>query len=65
MFKYLESTLIANGQTKDEIRTQITAVRNAFFRMTEPLWNHREFTINLYSRDSFDLAIRLYARHGQ
>lgn len=30
-FKYLESTLISNSQTKDDITTLIMAVRNAFF----------------------------------
>ncbi|VDN54058.1 unnamed protein product [Dracunculus medinensis] len=43
-FKYLGSTLIANGQAKD-ITTRITAARNAFFQLTKPLWSRREITI--------------------
>ncbi|VDN53679.1 unnamed protein product [Dracunculus medinensis] len=36
-FKYLGSTLIPNGQAKDDITTRITAGRNAFFRLTKSL----------------------------
>ncbi|VDN54608.1 unnamed protein product [Dracunculus medinensis] len=44
-FKYLGSTLIPNGQAKDDITTRITAARNAFFLLTKPLWSRREITI--------------------
>ncbi|VDN57356.1 unnamed protein product [Dracunculus medinensis] len=44
-FKYLGSTLIPNGEAKDNITAQIMAARNAFFRLTKPLWNRREITI--------------------
>lgn len=39
-FKYLGSTLIPNGQTKDEIATRIMVVRNAFLRLMKLLWIH-------------------------
>ncbi|VDN52847.1 unnamed protein product [Dracunculus medinensis] len=42
---FLGSTLIPNGQAKDDITTRITEARNAFFRLTKPLWNRREITI--------------------
>ncbi|VDN51048.1 unnamed protein product [Dracunculus medinensis] len=41
-FKYLGSTVIPNGQAKDEIVTRITAARILFFRLMKPLWNRRE-----------------------
>ncbi|VDN50415.1 unnamed protein product [Dracunculus medinensis] len=43
-FKYLGSTLIPNGQAKNDIITRIT-VRNALFGLTKHLWSHREITI--------------------
>ncbi|VDN53920.1 unnamed protein product [Dracunculus medinensis] len=48
-FKYLGSTLTANGQVKD-ITTRITAARNAFFQLTKSLWSRREITIKTKAR---------------
>ncbi|VDN54446.1 unnamed protein product [Dracunculus medinensis] len=65
-FKYLGSTLIPNGQAKNDISTRIsriTVARNAFFRLTKSLWSRREITIktkvrDLYGRYSLDVALR-------
>ncbi|VDN54405.1 unnamed protein product [Dracunculus medinensis] len=57
-FKYLGSTLIPNGQAKDDITTRITAARKAFFRLTKPLWSHhKNESPHLYCHDPFDLTV--------
>lgn len=43
-FKYLGTTLIPNGQAKDEIITRIMTARNAFFQLIKSLCSCREIT---------------------
>ncbi|VDN56297.1 unnamed protein product [Dracunculus medinensis] len=52
-----------NGQAKDDITTRITAARNAFFRLTKPLWNRREIIIKTKIR-IYNAVIRSILLYG-
>jgi hypothetical protein len=44
-FRYLGSTFLPNGQSKDEITARIDAARKAFFQLRKPLWSRREISL--------------------
>jgi hypothetical protein len=44
-FKYLGSTILPNGQCRDEITARIDAARKAFFLLRKPLWSRREISL--------------------
>lgn len=58
-YKCLRSTLIPNGQAKDEIKTRLMAARNALFQLMKFLRKRREIIMKTrpYNCSSFDLAM--------
>ena len=62
-FKYLGSTLLPNGQAKDEVRLRIDNARKAFLQLRRTLWARSEISLRTKLR-IFRAAIRPILTYG-
>jgi hypothetical protein len=62
-FKYLGSTILPNGQAKDEVLLRIDNARNAFNQLRRTLWARNEISLRTKVR-VFQVAIRPILTYG-
>jgi hypothetical protein len=62
-FKYLGSTILPNGQAKEEVTIRIDNARRAFLQLRSVLWRRKEISINTKIR-IYNSAIRPVLLYG-
>ena len=63
MFKYLGSTILPNGQAKDEVQVRIDNTRRVFLQLRKSLWARNEISLRTKIR-VFRAAVRPILTYG-